>query len=381
MTRKTVSVLLGYSWNENAIRNRLSPIIELFVKRDWNVEVFTSGPINGANLSKEKFIVSKQSFSKAKSFLIRAANEIFVSRQLSRDFYNTKSEVRIVSIPSMFFILFIRKTSAKQLLDVRDLTWEYLPNSGLKLIFKLIFKKILKYKIKNVDVILCSTAAELEYFQSLTEETGAKISVELLSNGLGQDQFLDFKTVAPSEFTREILHMTYIGNVGVAQNLKIVVDAIATVENIKLNIVGDGSDYANLVRHVKSTNNRHVEFFGAVAPDNIKYFVQSSDILIAHLSNNFRTAIPSKLYEYLSCNRPIIFGGCGQAIDFLEQFEGVKCFNSDSTLELIEILRNLDIQDLKRIDHVKNLERIERSYIREKNSEAVLQKIGIFDEK
>ena len=135
------------------------------------------------------------------------------------------------------------------------------------------------------------------------------------------------------------------------------------------------------MRHVKSNNNRHVEFVGAVPPDNIKCFVESSDISIAHLSSNFQTAIPSKLYEYLSCNRPIIFGSCGQAVDFLKQFKGVKCFNSDATSELIEILKNLDTHDLSRIDHFKNSERVERSYIREQNTESVFAKIGILNEK
>ena len=43
-----------------------------------------------------------------------------------------------------------------------------------------------------------------------------------------------------------------------------------------------------------------------------------SDILYAQLKKEFEGAVPSKLYEYLSTGKFIIYGGLGEALNLLE---------------------------------------------------------------
>ena len=51
--------------------------------------------------------------------------------------------------------------------------------------------------------------------------------------------------------------------------------------------------------------------------------------LFARLDENYRSAIPSKLFEYLSTGLPIIYCGDGEASRLLRRFEQTTCLASN----------------------------------------------------
>ena len=109
--------------------------------------------------------------------------------------------------------------------------------------------------------------------------------------------------------------------------------------------------------------------------EELRVIYQNSSILYCQLSSNYNSAIPSKLYEYLSTNRSIIFSGEGAAIEFLKQFEGVYFSKSDDYLSLNKTIASI-ISKNKTHDKnliLKNRDLIKEKYIRELMTQKVFK--------
>src|SRR5699024_11383970 len=105
-------------------------------------------------------------------------------------------------------------------IDVRDLTWEYLPDSRFcyrwaKRIFRWFFKK----NINSFRVIAATNNTELQYIRALKP----RIAPLHISNGIRQSQFDKLAQVNIS--TEAMFTVTYIGNIGLAQRLDTLVEA------------------------------------------------------------------------------------------------------------------------------------------------------------
>ena len=79
-------------------------------------------------------------------------------------------------------------------------------------------------------------------------------------------------------------------------------DNIAT-GNIHFYIIGR-SDYMNEINGCVSRN-KNIHFLGYVSHDKISQYLQEADVLL-NIGNSFANMIPSKVFEYMSYNKPII---------------------------------------------------------------------------
>lgn len=64
-------------------------------------------------------------------------------------------------------------------------------------------------------------------------------------------------------------------------------------------------------------------------------------LLYARLGENYNSAIPSKLFEYLSTGLPVVFHGTGAAKEFLGQFESTFIVEDRDQGSLEEVLLHL----------------------------------------
>ena len=282
-----------------------------------------------------------------------------------RESYSIKTDYLIISIPNIFNLIFCKKlkNGTKQILDIRDLSWEYLDERYLvnKLVKK-IFRFLLKFKIKFFDAISCSNNFEYKYLKNYSENNNPKLI--LFSNGISLNKFNDLQNIKYNGIKQKKIIISYIGNVGLAQNLKTLIEASKNFPNLQFNIVGEGKDLKNLIKIAERRVN--IKFFGRKNWEYILKVYEQTSILYAQLSHNFLYAVPSKLYEYLASGKHIIYGGNGEASKLMNKFENNKVINPDNVEELCKAIKeSLENENYKKIS-TSNREKIYSSYLREK---------------
>ena len=124
--------------------------------------------------------------------------------------------------------------------------------------------------------------------------------------------------------------LSYIGNIGIAQELDSLLE-LAKVFNdsLGINFIGDGASLKALQFKCKQEAINNVKFFGEVSPDEVPQYMSSADILFAQIGQNFSSAIPTKIFEYISAGRKILLGlPEGPAKEIFKNFYGVEIFHT-----------------------------------------------------
>ena len=158
-------------------------------------------------------------------------------------------------------------------------------------------------------------------------------SEELLNNHASQDKFV----------------CSYVGTIGMAHGLEVVLDAAAKLkarqdDSVVFWLVGDGARRQALEDHAKQRRLDNVRFLGQVSKSQVQQVLRSSDACLVHLRGTelFGTVIPSKIFETMAVEAPIIMGVRGEAQQVvLDAAAGVPMEpeQADSLIEAIQRLR------------------------------------------
>lgn len=298
-------------------------------------------------------------------FFIRAIFEIWYSLRLILKANSVKADLAIITIPYIFLLPFATWfcNAGKKAADVRDLVWHYLSaKSFLKRKVRKFLTRLMHKSLKKFDAITLTNESEKRW---LIRNGFAEQSLTVIPNGLSLEKFKQLTSVKYSPHPQK-LTITYIGNIGSSQHFYSLLKAVKEMKDVKLNIVGDGNDYKSLRNYISSNKISNVTLIGKLRWRRILPYYQTSNILFASLKDNFDTAIPSKLYEYLATGLPIIYQGEGAGADFLRNYENTFIVKSSDATAIENLIWN--IKDLKPEKSHKNIREIGRMFIREKLS-------------
>ena len=114
---------------------------------------------------------------------------------------------------------------------------------------------------------------------------------------------------------------SYIGTIGMAHGLEVVIRAAKLLkekgrDDIAFCLVGDGAARESLEQMAKAEGVLdRVAFTGRLPKDEMPFALASSDVCLIHLRKCelFGTVIPSKIFETMAMNRPMIMGVEGEA--------------------------------------------------------------------
>jgi glycosyltransferase involved in cell wall biosynthesis len=255
-------------------------------------------------------------------------------------------DVIITSSPPIFTGLtgfLIKKfTKKKWFFDVRDL-WI---NASLELGFlkkNSFFEKISRYYervcYRTCDMITVTTE---EIKKSIINDYNILIDkIILLPNGVDTDIF------KPSTVKKN--RIIYAGNIGFAQDLEKVILAVKKVNEkfpLEFYLIGDGDIKNDLMELVKKEGLEDIVIFtGSLEREKIPGLIAESLIGVAPLKNLqcLDYAIPTKVYEYMSCGIPFIATGKGE-IEYLSKISkgGTIAENSIESIykSIIDLLEN-----------------------------------------
>lgn len=140
------------------------------------------------------------------------------------------------------------------------------------------------------------------------------------ANGDHADQHVSTAHLQP-------FRVMYIGNIGLAQNLQVVLQAAEQMQDqqeVTFHLVGEGLDKQRLQDMVRQRGLTNVSFEGAVTDRGklIKRY-QQADLGLVCLQDDplFETVIPSKIFEYGALHVPILFIGRGEAAEIIEKYD------------------------------------------------------------
>ncbi len=139
--------------------------------------------------------------------------------------------------------------------------------------------------------------------------------------------------------------VSYIGTVGMACGLEVVLDAAEQLKetNVVFAIVGDGAHRATLEAAAKARNLKNVVFTGRQPKGAMPDWVASSDANLVHLKKTdlFTTVMPSKIFESAGCKRPIIMGVDGFAKELVMKAGAGLDMTPESAESLVACVREL----------------------------------------
>lgn len=212
--------------------------------------------------------------------------------------------------------------------EVRDLWPESLaavgmgdPNSALHRILE----KIAGFLYRRCDRIVVVTTAFKKHLIENWNSPPDKISI--VENGVETDLF------SPGDADRglrkelgaeEKFVVGYIGTMGMAHGLETLIEAAARLQSsapdVLFLLVGEGADKDRIFNLANARGLRNLRFVDQQPREKIPAYIRLSDACLVLLKKTelFKTVIPTKMLEFMSCSRPVILGVDGQAREILK---------------------------------------------------------------
>jgi glycosyltransferase involved in cell wall biosynthesis len=156
--------------------------------------------------------------------------------------------------------------------------------------------------------------------KNISERFPAK-KVHWLPNGIDEEQFQNHQQINVRKelgFSNVDFLLIYAGIIGHAQGLDVILNAAQQLKQeggIKFIVVGDGPEKENLLKQKEDRGLDNVIFFPSVAKAKALDMVYSSDAVIVPLKKLelFLGALPSKIFEGLMLEKPLLLGVDGEA--------------------------------------------------------------------
>ncbi len=367
---KTINFLTGNFIPENcAGTNRILALVKELEKK-YKINVIC---ISEKGKTPDDFQFSEnikvyyihQKMYDGEKFYTRAINELYYATMLASRSRKFPSDIIIATSPQMFIIPTVAFLPGKKVIDIRDLVWEYIdPKSLYTKFVKVVITQLMKRTIRRYDYVTVTNNHEHEWVL----KNIPRVKLEKITNGIEEKNFAELNMLRPQEVTPFTL--TYIGNVGIAQYINVLVDLAKRMPDIQINIIGEGSKYQELKRYARSNQINNITFYGKVKRENIIEFYKKTSVLFAQLDAKFQAAMPSKLYEYASTGLPIIYAGLGEARNFVKQLENCTTINPDDVKALEVAVKKYKEEPIKISE--KNKQFVYENFIREKQSKKMV---------
>jgi glycosyltransferase involved in cell wall biosynthesis len=119
----------------------------------------------------------------------------------------------------------------------------------------------------------------------------------------------------------------YVGTIGMAHGLRTLLDAADLLRHrtdVAFVLVGTGAEQKAMMAEANARGLSNVHFVGSVTKAEVRDYWRLCDVALVLLRDSelFRHVIPSKIFEAMSSQRPIILGVKGESEALLRRSEG-----------------------------------------------------------
>jgi glycosyltransferase involved in cell wall biosynthesis len=301
-----------------------------------------------------------------RNWLYATPNEGFVKKTLSHLSFMLSTllfsvprlrgvDVIIVSSPTFFVVMTVCVAHwlwrRPYVFEVRDLWPGVFVELGVirnrPLIVLLEALEMFLYRRASLVVVVTESFRETLIARGLPAE-----HVRVVTNGVDLELFKP-NTAGAASLRKQLgfdtqFMVLYIGAHGISHALSRILDVAAKFTHqadVSFVFVGDGAEKQRLSKDAEARGLDNVRFFPSQSRETMTSWYGAADVVLVPLRNIalFETFIPSKMFEILACERPIIGSVRGEARRILEQSEAALVVDPedvDAIAESIQVLRS-----------------------------------------
>jgi glycosyltransferase involved in cell wall biosynthesis len=270
----------------------------------------------------------------------------------------SRPDVVIATSPQLLVglsgLVIARLKRAPLIFEVRDLWPESLEAvgvSGKNSLLVRVLGRIAGLLYRRADHIVVVTNAFKEHLQRHWNVSAEKISVVVngVDDTLFQPQTADPAVLAEFGVQGRFV-VGYIGTIGNAHGVETLVETARLLQQsdpeIVILVVGEGADKQKLQQLVQENRLENVKIFPGQPRERIPQIVAASQVCLVLLKKSelFKTVIPTKMLEFMSCARPVILGVKGHAQELLERSQGGFCIEPGNAQALFDAVLRLRAQ-------------------------------------
>jgi colanic acid biosynthesis glycosyl transferase WcaI len=238
--------------------------------------------------------------------------------------------------------------------EVRDLWPESLAAVGMSDGNSLLHRSLARiagFLYSHADRIVVVAPAFEDYLVEHWRVPREKISV--IENGVETELFAPEPFSAEAAALRKELDaegkfvVSYIGTMGMAHGLETIIAAAVQLQTTNPEIVflmlGEGAEKEHIVALAQQRGLNNLRFVDQQPRERIPAYISASDVCLVPLKKTdlFKTVIPTKMLEFMSCARPVILGVDGPARAILEEARGGLVIEPENSDALVSAIRYL----------------------------------------
>lgn len=280
-------------------------------------------------------------FKRILDYVSFAKMSFFVSIGIKADIIIATSPQFFTAIAGMFSS-FVKRIP--WIMEVRDIWPESIVAVGA-----MKNKSIISF-LEKIELILYKSAKKIVVVTDSFKVTIAQkgISPEKISvvkNGVYLEKF------KPITKKYEILDelglngkflVAYFGTIGMAHKLDFILQSASKIEDKEIHflLVGDGAEKLNISKLINELKLSNVTLLPSVSKDKIQDYISIIDVALVNLkkSETFKSVIPSKIFENVAMQKPILLGVEGESKIIIEEYQAGICFEPENETDFIRAL-------------------------------------------
>ncbi|MCP4905558.1 MAG: glycosyltransferase family 4 protein [bacterium] len=140
--------------------------------------------------------------------------------------------------------------------------------------------------------------------------------------------------------------VAYVGTLGLAHGLSLLIDVAGRLEQrteLRFVLIGDGADRAKLEAEVARRGLKNVVMLGLQPRAAMPEWIASIDLLLVMLRDLpvFETVIPSKIFEFLAQERPVVLAAKGEIRRMIEEAQGAIVIDPEVEDQLVAAIEHV----------------------------------------
>lgn len=307
-------------------------------------QLFKKETIQGINVRRSFRIKDTK-----KSSMRRLANYFsFMASSILSGVFIKRQDIIYATSPQLFVgvsgYVLSKIHRAKFVFEVRDL-WvdfaEVLSQFNNKRLLNLA-RKLEMFLYKKADMIVTVTYGYKERLITLGIPAD---KIKVVTNGvnpilLHQEQTTNIDIKEKYELTNKFI-ILFAGNIGAAQGLDVLLDAALKIKNnkdIQFVLIGDGVEKERLKREADNLQLDNILILNSMPRSQLLDYYRAADVCLISLKKHplFEITIPSKVFDCMGMNKPVLIGVDGEARTIIEDSNAGLYFKPEDSEDLVE---------------------------------------------